>query len=170
MHLQKKVQGKRRRRRVSYNAKTLLALVLFFPIGLTRMWKRRCSWHAGVKAAVSVFFACALALVIAYPGPPAQVGGIRLYGDEPSAKVYGPKIPEYYVLENAPVVAAGSVVYSEDALADGRYFVYANETCYHLESCEFFSDASKKLTLYEAHFSGYRPCPTCNPPLYGNMG
>jgi len=169
-HLQKKVQGRKRRRRLSYNSKTLLALLLFFPLGLTRMWRRRCSWKPAVKCAISALLAAAFALVILAPSPSVgSNGGIQLYGDKPAVAVYGPKLPENYVLANVPVVAGDSVVYAQDALVDDRYYVYANETCYHLESCDFFSDNSKKLTLYEAHFSGYAPCGTCNPPLYGSM-
>ena len=156
---------------MSYNVKTLLALVLFFPIGLTRMWRSACSWKPAVKCAVSSLVLAAFAFILVFPSPSVGGnGGIQLYGDEPAVQVYGPKLPENYVLANIPVVTGDSVVYSEDASADDRFYVYANKVSYHLESCDYFSDSSKKLTVYEAHFSGYTPCGHCNPPLYGSEG
>ncbi len=52
MQKQKSVRA-RKKRRMSYNAKTRLWLVLCYPVGLTRMWRARCSWSLGKKYAVS---------------------------------------------------------------------------------------------------------------------
>ena len=71
----------RKQRRMSYNGKTLLWLFLFFPVGLTLMWRWKCSWRAGVKAAISAPVLLALLAVMLYPSPNvSNVGSITLYG------------------------------------------------------------------------------------------
>ena len=153
---------------MSYNGKTLLWLLLCFPVGLTRMWRSRCSWHYGVKYALSSLVVIALAAALIYPSPSVGAeGGIVLYGEDPSAEVYGPKIPENYIF-TGNTAAVGSVIVPEEDLVDNRFFVYAGEKakCYHLSSCDYAYDSAKKLTIYEAHYSGYIPCNICNPPPY----
>lgn len=153
---------------MSYNGKTLLWLFLFFPIGLTRMWRWRCSWHWAVKAAVSAPVLIALLAVLLYPEPKvSNVGGITLYGEDRSAKIYGPEIPMGYMLPTE-TFAPESVIVPEEDLVDTRFFVYAaeNATCYHLESCEYAFSTAKKMTVYEAYHSGYIPCDLCGSPPY----
>lgn len=161
-------QQSRKKRRMSYGSKTLLWLLLCFPVGLSRMWRASCRWKAPVKYAVSALPLLALAAVLLYPAPTvAGKGGITLYGDDPSAEIYGPKVPEYYVLSDNTTSLA-SVIVPEEELADTRYFVYANSNAkyYHTTSCEHYRDSAKKLTVYEAFYSGYGACPDCQPPAY----
>jgi len=158
----------RGRRRSGYNSRTLLWLLLCFPVGLSRMWRASCTWKHGVKYAISSLPVIALIAVMLYPSPSiAGKGGVTLYGDDPSAEVYGPKIPQYYVLSDNNADTP-SVIVPEDQLVDTRYFVYANSKGqnYHNTSCQYYSDAAKKLTVYEAFYYGYTPCRICNPPAY----
>ena len=153
---------------MSYNGKTLLWLLLCFPVGLTRMWRWRCSWSVGVKALVSAPVVLALLAVLLYPEPKvSNLGSVSLYGDSKSAEVYGPAVPMGYVLP-AETIAPGSFIVPEEQLVDTRSFVYAsnNGKCYHLQSCDYASSASKKLTVYEAYHLGYLPCDLCGSKPY----
>lgn len=153
---------------MSYGGKTLLWLLLCFPVGLSRMWRASCKWRLQVKYALSALPLVALAVVLLYPAPAvAGKGGITLYGDDPSADIYGPGVPEFYELrENT--AALESVIVPEEELVDTRYFVYANSNAkyYHTTTCEHYRDSAKKLTVYEAFYSGYAACPDCQPPAY----
>ena len=71
MQKQKSVRA-RKKRRMSYNAKTRLWLVLCYPVGLTRMWRSRCSWKLGTKYLIS-----SIALVVLAA---ALVLWFKLYG------------------------------------------------------------------------------------------
>jgi len=160
--------GAAKKRRLSYNSRTLLWLLLCFPVGLTRMWRAACSWKPGVKYAVSSLAVAALAAVLLLPSPAVGVqGSITLLGDEPAVEVYGPQLPENYVLTNRGI-AGESVIVPEEELVDNRFFVYVgqNAKCYHLESCDYAYDTAKKLTIYEAYYAGYKQCDICNPPAY----
>ena len=153
---------------MSYNGKTLLWLLLCFPVGLTRMWRSRCSWRLGVKYALSSVVLAALAAVMLLPSPAvSRQGSITLLGDEPAVEVYGPQLPMNYVLTNRGY-AGDSVIVPDEDLVDNRFYVYAGEKakCYHLETCDYAYDAAKKLTVYEAYYAGYKQCNICNPPAY----
>lgn len=167
--LQKHAHGQpaRRKRRMSYNRKTLLWLLLCFPVGLSHMWRSRCRWSLGVKYAVSSLAVAALAAVLLLPSP--AVGGqgsVTLIGDEPSVEVYGPQAPMNYVRSSG--AAQASVIVADEELVDDRLFVYAaaNGKNYHMKKCEYVRDTSKKLTVYEAYYAGYTQCSVCNPPAY----
>ncbi len=153
---------------MSYNGKTLLWLFVFFPIGLSRMWRWKCSWHPAVKAAVTAPVLLALLAVMLYPEPRVgQIGNITLYGNSRDAKVYGPEIPMGYVLPTE-TFAPESVIVPEENLVDTRFFVYAGENakCYHLESCEYAYEGAKKMTVYEAYYQRLIPCDICGSPAY----
>ena len=171
MSLQVKAQkrpGARRRRRMSCNGVTLLWLVLFYPVGLTLMWFWRCGWRSSVKLAVTAPLAALLLAVMLYPDPSiSSIGNVTLYGENRSAKIYGPEIPLGYMLPTE-TLAPESVIVSKDQLVDNRFFVYAadNASCYHLESCEYAFSYAKKMTVYEAHHRGYIPCNLCGSPPY----
>ena len=163
-----KQTGARKRRRMSYNGKTLLWLFLFFPVGLSLMWRWKCSWRAGVKAAVTAPVLLVLLAVIFYPSPNvSSLGSVTLYGEDLSAKVYGPEIPLGYMMPTE-TFAPESVIVAKEDLVDTRFFVYAaeNATCYHLESCEYAFSYAKKMTVYEAYHAGYIPCNLCGSPPY----
>ena len=54
------------------------------PVGLTRMWRRSCTWHPAVKACVSVAMAAVLVAVLVVPTsrPPVN-GGVQLVTNRP---------------------------------------------------------------------------------------
>ena len=157
-----------RRRRMSYNAKTRLWLVLCYPVGLTRMWRARCNWKLGTKYAVSSVALIVLAAVLLAPAPRnVHKGGIELYGDDPKAEVYGPILPENFVV-TASSGAGQSVIVRNEEQVDDTVYVYASKSGkgYHLKSCEHYYEGGLVLTPYEAYYLGYVPCSICNPPVY----
>lgn len=161
---QKKTAKKRRGMR---NGKTLLWLLLCFPVGLTKMWRSSCTWHVGVKYAVSSIVLVALAAVMLYPSPYQKPEtGIRLIGEKPTAKIYGPEIPEDAVIGYSQMVTT-SVIAPEIPEEDVGLIVYAakDQDCYHLSTCKFAYASAQHLSVYEAQLLGYTPCGLCNPPI-----
>ncbi len=158
---------------MSYNARTRLWLILCYPLGLTRMWRARCSWSLSAKYAISSIALIVLAAVLLAPAPKnVHRGGVELYGEDPEVEVYGPVLPEGFVATTGTSPAQSVIVHSEDAV-DERVYVYASKggKGYHQKTCEYYYDGSQKLTVYEAHYLGYAPCSACNPPVYtGGVG
>ena len=157
-----------KRRRMSYDARTRLWLVLCYPVGLTRMWRSRCSWKLGTKYLISSIALVVLAAVLLAPAPQSvHKGSVELYGEEPEVEVYGPVLPQNYVMASAGSAAQSVIVRNEDVVDDTVY-VYASKggKGYHLKSCDYYYASQQKLTVYEAYFMGYRPCSACNPPAY----
>lgn len=170
LNLQKREPTRRRpkRRRMSYNARTRLWLVLCYPIGLTRMWRSRCNWKLRTKYLISSIALVVLAAVLLAPAPKnVHRGSIELYGEEPEVEVYGPVLPQNYVMTAAGSTAQSVIVRNED-IVDNTVYVYAskNGKGYHLKTCQHYYDGMQKLTAYEAYFMGYKPCSECNPPAY----
>lgn len=157
--------SRRKRRPNPYNKKTLLWLLLFFPVGVTMMWKHACSWRPRVKTAVSVVAAALVVAVFCAPAAPEAQGGIRLVGARPEAEIYGPELPKA-IVQGYTRQATGSVL-TEVEETDVHY-VYAadNAECYHEYECKFAYASSQRLTVYEAYFLGFDPGPCCNPPVY----
>ena len=155
----------------SYNRKTLLWLVLFFPVGFKRMLSSACSWKKGVKYAVSGFACALLAAVMFIPSPNLQPkGGIYLYGAESDTEPYGPDLPSTIVGGyTAPVIQ--SVVLPADEEDDGITYVYAmqKQENYHTATCQFAYASGQKLTVYEAYFLGYTPGRCCDAPAYTGL-
>ena len=162
---------KANRRNSSYNRKTLLWLVLFFPVGFGRMLSSACSWHRGVKYAVSCLACALVAAVMIAPSPYVQhQGGIHLYGDENAAEPYGPDLPETIVGGYvAPVIQ--SVFLPEAEEGEGITYVYATDSQenYHTGTCQFAYASGHKMTVYEAYFLGYTPGRCCDAPAYVPM-
>lgn len=170
LNLQKREPTRRRprRRRMSYNARTRLWLVLCYPIGLTRMWRSRCSWKLRTKYLISSIALVVLAAVLLAPAPKnVHRGSIELYGEEPEVEVYGPVLPQNYVMTASGSTAQSVILRNED-MVDNTFYVYAskNGKGYHLKTCQHYYDGMQKLTVYEAYFMGYKPCSECNPPAY----
>ncbi len=156
---------------MSYNAKTLLWLVLFFPVGLTRMFSPACSWHRGVKCGVSGLLAAALAAVLLWPSPYTRPhGGIELYGDNMSVEIYGPQLPEN-IVGGYTTVANDSGVLADSSADDETLYVYALEGAdnYHMPTCDYAYASAQRLTVYEAYYLGYKPCKLCEPPVYTGL-
>ena len=162
------VRRRQKRRRMSYNARTRLWLVLCYPLGLTRMWRSRCSWKLSTKYLISSIALVVLAAVLLAPAPQnVRRGSIELYGEDPEVEVYGPVLPQNYVM-TASSAASQSVIVRNEDIVDDTFYVYAskNGKGYHLKTCEYYYDGSQKLTVYEAYYMGYRACSSCNPPVY----
>lgn len=159
---------------MSYNAKTLLWIVLFFPVGFTRMLSPACSWHRGVKCIFTALLAAVFVGVVwVLPSPYSdQRGGIELYGDNMSVEIYGPQIPETIVGANTTTIPdSGVLSTSEDTSEDSTLYVYALEGAsnYHLSTCQYAYASAQRLTVYEAYFLGYTPCKVCEPPTYTGL-
>ena len=167
----------RSRKRISqrsrtYNRKTLLWLVLFFPVGFGRMLSAACSWHRGVKIAVSSLACLLVAAVMLAPAPGARIeGGLFLYGDEQEAEPYGPELPETIIGGYTAPVIQSVVLPAEDEDEGGITYVYAtaSQENYHTGTCRFAYASGQKLTVYEAHFLGYTPGRCCDPPAYAGL-
>ena len=89
---------------------TGLLLVVFPPIGIVLLWKRR--WSSGLKYALSLVSVGILALaVVLIPNGSNRVnGGVTLVGAKKQADVYGPALP-------TAMVSSYSVGASESVLA-----------------------------------------------------
>ena len=156
----------------SYNKKTLLWLVLFFPVGFKRMLSAACSWKKGVKYAVSGLACLLLAAVVIAPSPYTKPeGGMYLYGEETDSEPYGPDLPETIVGGYTVPVIQSVVLPASDDEEGGITYVYATEKQenYHTGTCQFAYASGQKLTVYEAYFLGYTPGRCCGAPAYTGL-
>lgn len=173
--LQKRNRNRRKvnMRKNRYNRRTLLWLVLFFPVGLTRMLSGACSWKPGVKYAVTGLVFAALAAVLIFPSPyPSIQGGIELYGEDPEVEVYGPVIPEAMVGGyTTPVIQSVVLPAVDENAVDDTIYVYAaaEQKNYHMGTCKFAYASAQQLTLYEAYYLGYAPGKCCDAPSYAGQ-
>ena len=169
-----RVQGKPRKSAVKRPRKPLnrenvkTALFLWcFPVGLSLMWRRSCTWHKGVKAGISAVMAAILLAVIIAPIPRTdrQISGVQMVSGNPEVEVYGPALPSL-IVPGYTNESTGSIIV--DAVNSEVHYVYAAEgaRCYHEYDCKFAFASSQRLTVYEAHFLGYDPCGRCKPPVY----
>lgn len=151
--------------RENENLKTALWL-LVPPIGLTRMWRRSCTWSPAVKACVSVAMAAVLLAVLIVPTNrrPAN-GGVQLVTNRPEVEVYGPDLPSFIVPGYTNEQADSIIV---PAVENDVHYVYAADgaRCYHEYKCKFAFASSQRLTVFEAYYLGFEPCNRCKPPLY----
>ncbi|MBR0368483.1 MAG: hypothetical protein IJH86_08870 [Clostridia bacterium] len=163
----KKRAPKKARRPVnSENLKTALWLWCF-PVGLSKMWRKACTWPRGVKIGITAAMAAVLLAIFVIPTPTADryTTGIQMVADKPEVEVYGPALPalivQGYTRENT-----GSIIV--DQVANDVHYVYAADgaECYHEYECKFAFASSQRLTVYEAYHLGFKPCGRCNPPVY----
>jgi len=148
---------------------TLLWMIVFLPVGFLRMWRSRCAWPMGVKYAFSGLMLAALAAAFVMPSPySAPVGGLALYGNKPEVEVYGPVVPENYVPGYAAAITDSGVLPAGDGEGESKLIVYAtdDQDCYHLYNCKFAYASGRRLTVYEAHLLGLKPCNRCEAPAY----
>ena len=149
----------------SESLKTALWL-LVPPIGLSRMWRRSCTWHPAVKACISVAMAAILVAVLVAPtSRPTVNGGVQLVTNRPEVEVYGPNLPSFivpgYTTEQTESIIA-------PAVENDVHYVYAADgaKCYHEYKCKFAYASSQRLTVFEAYYLGFQPCNRCKPPIY----
>lgn len=158
------------RRKNRYNRRTLLWLLLFFPMGFTRMVSSACTWKRGVKYAVTGVALAIVAAVLIFPSPYKPVrGGVELYGDDPEVEIYGPTLPETIVGGyTAPVIQSVVLPAVDENAVDDTIYVYAAEEQknYHMATCKFAYASAQRMTLYEAYYLGYTPGKCCDAPSY----
>ena len=162
----KKPMDKRRIVRRRENKRILLSLLLCFPYGLTRMWKKNCRWWLPLKIGITALFAAAALAVIIFPEPGRErSGNVEMVAMEREVEVFGPELPD-----NIPAGGYGYVV-AESVLTDlgdaqEVTYVYALKGAenYHLSDCRYAYASAQKLTVYQAKFLGYTPCRICRPP------
>lgn len=161
-----------RKRRNSRGIRDLLAvlfLILCPPVGVVLLWKS--SWSGTVKYCLTGVAVVALAVGVALlPSADNRVnGGIELVGRQQQAEVYGPELPTAMVTGYTISLATDSI-FAEEVENDIQYVYAAKDgSCYHMYECKFAYASSQKLTVYEAHYLGYRQCGRCNPPAYEPM-
>lgn len=166
--------GKNHRKRASkltralrgFDWGTLFGLILFFPIGISCMWKARNRWPISVKYAISGLFlsAAAVSLVMMAGTIQTPKGSIELCESEDQVLIYGPEAPEAMV-EGYTSIRADSGVLDEVVEEESQTYVYAAEDakCYHKWNCKYAYASSNRITVYEATCLGYKPCNICNP-------
>jgi len=161
----RKAAPRRKRRANPANRKALKWLFMFFPVGVTLMWKHACTWRRGTKIVVTGAMLALVLAVLAVPAAPEAKGGITLVGARPEAEVYGPELPAT-IVPGYTKQATGSVLV--DVVESDVHYVYAADgaDCYHEYECKFAYASSQRLTVYEAYFLGFDPCGRCNPPKY----
>ena len=164
MHSRSKGAAKQRRKGGAL--KVILSLILFFPLGITLMWRRKCGWPSAVKFAVTGVMMAAVITIFALPAPASRhTGGVRLVGANPEVEVYGPELPVAIVSGYTQPSIDSIIVNTTN---EEVHYVYAADgaECYHEYECKFAYASSQRLTVYEAHYLGFRPCGLCNPPAY----
>ena len=147
------------------NLKTALWL-LVPPVGLSRMWRRSCTWHPAVKACISVAMAAVrVAVLIAPTATPPKGGGVQLVTNRPEVEVYGPDLPSFIVPGYTSEQTDSIIV---PAVENDVHYVYAADgaKCYHEYKCKFAYASSQRLTVFEAYYLGFAPCNRCKPPIY----
>ena len=147
------------------NLKTALWL-LVPPVGLSRMWRRSCTWHPAVKACISVAMAAVLvAVLIAPTATPPKGGGVQLVTNRPEVEGYGPDLPSFIVPGYTSEQTDSVIV---PAVENDVHYVYAADgaKCYHEYKCKFAYASSQRLTVFEAYYLGFAPCNRCKPPIY----
>lgn len=151
-----------------YNLLTALCLVVFFPIGLMRMWLGKCNWNKAIKYGVSGLCAALSLAIIFAPSPYHRSrGGIEIVAEDPEVEIYGPAAP-HTMINGYTSAKQESVVIDSVAASSNNVTVFAAEgaKCYHLGDCKFAFASAKRLTVYEAYFLHYKPCGACEPPVY----
>ena len=138
-----------------------------FPVGLSKMWRSRCTWPRGVKIGITGLMAAILIAVFVIPTPGSRKPetGVALVGGNPEVEVYGPALPAL-VVSGYTKESTGSIIV--DQAATDVHYVYAADgaRCYHEYECKFAFASSQRLTVYEAYHLGFEPCGRCNPPVY----
>lgn len=162
-------QGKKRRVRAGRGTGDLWTILLLFlcpPVGIVLVWRK--AWSNSTRAMLTLAPILALTFaMLLVPSSNTQVaGGVELVGLERDVDVYGPALPTAMVVGYTSSMTNGSVF--ADAEDEDIQYVYAAKgaDCYHLYECKFAYASSQKLTVYEAHYLGYKPCARCNAPAY----
>ena len=162
---------RRRKRRVPFRrspvfkALSALLCVLLPPAGIWLVWKsgwRGASRYGRTALAVGV---CVLLVALIPLGGGTSRGGVEMVGRQRDTEVYGPEKPESMV--SGYMAPAEDSVLSTATDAPEEY-VYAREgeTYYHTASCKHVRGDSMKMTVYEAYYGGFKPCPDCDPEQY----
>ena len=163
---------KKRRADRREDRRVLLWLLGCFPFGLVLMWRRGCRWPLAAKCAVSaVLVLLVLAIILPQTAPKQKAsGGIQLVGREPSVEIFGPELPASVEesLANYDSILYNSATSVPVVTPEPETYVYVAERgkYYHTAKCKYYQTASRKLTLYEAFFTNYQPCPQCNPGVW----
>lgn len=160
-----------KRRENTRKVMSVIASVLFPPLGILLVW--RCRWSNAAKYCLTGLAVACFALVVALlPSADSRVnGGIELVGRKPEAEIYGPDLPTATVTGYVAPINESVFINDDDgetiyvyATTDGQY--------YHLSECKFAYASAQKMTPYQAHFLGYLPCSLCGSPAYvpGTIG
>ena len=154
-------------RRSNDNLRTALWLWCF-PVGLSLMWRRSCTWKRDVKVGISVAMVAILAAVLFIPSPASKdsaVTGIQMVSGDRQVEIYGPPLPAL-IVPGYTHESTGSIIV--DAVENNLHYVYAADgaRCYHEYECKFAFASSQRLTVYEAYYLGFEPCGRCHPPVY----
>ena len=66
-----------------------------FPVGLSKLWRARCTWPKAVKVGITAAMAAILLAVFIVPTPGGRkpVTGVELVKGHPEGEVYGPALP-----------------------------------------------------------------------------
>lgn len=166
----KRQAPRRRRAERRENRRLLIWLLVCFPFGLVLMWRRSCRWPLAAKCAVTAALALLVtAIVLPQTTPTRKVtGGVQLVGREPSVEIYGPELPEDLDGRNYESIlySAATSVPVATPVPETYVYVAGNGKYYHTAQCRYYQYASRKLSLYEAYFTDYKPCPECNPGVW----
>ena len=161
------------RRRKKSNWKVYVCLLVCFPYGLFLMW-RTTSWRPAVKGLVTACFAAlTLAVVLPLTSPPERTpGGVQLVGAQRDVEVFGPELPEALGASYAQLslISSGEgPLLTQTQSPQTQTYVYSSRSdlYYHLRSCPSAQRTlDQQMTLAVAYYSGYEPCPVCQPETY----
>ena len=170
---QKQAQGKpadkkpRAKREINRDNLNTALWLWFFPVGLSKLWRARCTWPRAVKVGITAAMAAILlaVFILSTPGSRKPVTGVELVSGNPEVEVYGPALPAV-VLTGYTQESPGSIIV--DHVDTDVHYVYAADgaRCYHEYECKFAFASSQRLTVYEAYYLGFEPCGKCKPPVY----
>lgn len=159
----------RKRARISpkvRNLLTILSLIVFPPLGIVLVWRR--PWSNAVKYSLTVIpvMVLMLAALLLPSGGQNTNGGVELVGVEREVEVYGPALPTAMVTGYTSSLTTDPVFAQTEETETEYVYAAKGAECYHTYECKFAYASSQKLTVYEAHFLGYKPCNRCKPPVY----
>jgi len=163
-------KGRNGRRRANHSLlKSVIAalcVVLLPPLGIVLTWRSR--WSGMVKYCMTGLAVGMMVLAVALlPSADNRVnGGIEMVGRNADVEIYGPELPTAMVTGYAVYDGSESVLAPAETSSVTLYYAAAGAECYHEYECKFAYASSQKLTLYEAHCLGYKPCGLCQPPEY----
>ncbi|MGI6174406.1 MAG: hypothetical protein ACOYI8_11010 [Christensenellales bacterium] len=161
---------RKKKRPHSGNRALALWLVLCYPVGLYKVWKRRCKWKIWAKLLLTIpAVAIVVFAALSRTEPPEyRKGGVEIVYRDPEEEMVGPELSEdsgtldVYV----PVYVPDTSLIVSPTPTPLPIYVYCNDggQCYHAQNCRYVKSTTPRVTLSQAVNAGFKQCSICNCP------